>query len=114
MIGRRVCVLAGLAALLSIKVHAQGSKSVTVRVLTDGQNCIVYTQKMSCDAVPAFLRDNRHLDFSQPISVIPDGNGEDSRARGLKTSRYLTQAGYSKVVVVDFLTEPGSASSTRP
>ena len=60
------------------------------------------------------LTDNRHLAFSQPIKVFPDGTGDDSRTRGLKTRDYLAQVGYSKIVVVGFLTEPGGTPSKSP
>ena len=116
MISRWSPCLACFAALVSAAAIGQQSNFVTVRVLTDGQNCIVDTQQMRCDAVGAFLRDDRHLPFSQPVSVTADGTGDASRARGLKTAQYLKKVGYSKVavVIVGFLTEPGAASSTRP
>ena len=102
-----------LAALVSTAA-AQEASLVTVHVLIDGESCIVYTQQMRCDAVGSYLRDDKHLAFSQPISVTADGTGEHSRAQALKTAKYLTTVGYSKVLVVGFLTEPGTASSTSP
>ena len=32
-----------------------------IYVAPDGQNCIVYTQQMRCDAVGVYLRDNRQV-----------------------------------------------------
>jgi len=114
MVNGRVWLLACVAALVSTTAEAQESEPITVRVLFDGHNCIVYTMQMRCDAVGVYLRDNRHLAFSQPINVFPDGTGDDSRTRGLKTRDYLAKVGYSKIVVVGFLTEPGAAPSTSP
>jgi len=48
------------------------------------------------------------------FSVTADGTGDASRARGLKTGRYLKKMGYSKVLIVGFLTAPGTALDTRP
>lgn len=114
MINGRVWLLACISALVSTTADAQESVPITVRVLSDGQSCIVYTKRMRCDAVGVYLRDNRHLAFSQPINVLPDGSGGDSRTRGLKTRDYLARVGYSKIVVVGFLTEPGGTPSTSP
>jgi hypothetical protein len=114
MVNGRVWLFAYIAALVSVTTDAQESVPITVRVLSDGQNCIVYTQQMRCDAVGFYLRDNRHLAFSQPINVFPDGTGDDSLTRGLKTRDDLAKVGYSKIVVVGFLTEPGAAHSTSP
>ena len=105
--------LACLAALVSAAA-AQETSVVTVHVLIDGKNCIVYIQQMRCDAVGAYLRDDKHLTFSQPISVTADGTGDHSRARALKTAKYFTTVGYSKVLVVGFLTEPDASSSASP
>ena len=113
MISRWSRHFACLAALVSTTV-AQEASLVTVHVLIDGENCIVYTQQMRCDAVGAHLRDDRHLAFSQPISVTADGTGDHSRAQALKTAKYLRTVGYSNVLIVGFLTEPSAASSTSP
>ena len=114
MIGRWILCLACFAGLVSPSADAQRASSVTIRVSTDGQNCIVYTQQMRCDAVGQYLRDDRHLPFSQLISVFPDGTGKSSQARGMKVRRQLAKGGYSKVIVVAFLTEPGTAPNTSP
>jgi hypothetical protein len=74
----------------------------------------VYTQRMRSDAVGAFLRDDRHFAFSEPINITTDGTGEDSRARGLKIRDYLAKVGYPKIAVVSFITESGSASENKP
>jgi hypothetical protein len=111
MISRWSWHFACLAALVSTAA-AQGTSLVTVHVLIDGENCIVYTQQMRCDAVGAYLPDDRHLAFSQSISVTADGTGDHSRAQAPKTAKYLATVGYSKVLVVGFLTEPGATSST--
>ena len=113
MISRWSRHFACLAALVSTTV-AQEASLVTVHVLIDGENCIVYTQQMRCDAVGAYLRDDKHLAFSQPISITADGTGDHSRAQALKTAKYLRTVGYSNVLIVGFLTEPSAASSTSP
>jgi hypothetical protein len=114
MISRPAWQLACLAALLTSTTDAHGPKSVTVHVLTDGQHCTVYSQQMRCDALGAYLRDHRRVAFSQAINIIVDGTGEDSRARGLRTRDYLTKIGYSKIVVVGFITEPSSPANASP
>jgi hypothetical protein len=111
MIGRWNRCLVCLAASVSAIAAAQTPSLVTVRVLTDGQNCIVYTRQMRCDAVGAYLRDNRRVPLSQPINVSPDGAGYSSQAQGVKVGRHLKMVGYSNVIVVTFITEPGAAPS---
>jgi len=114
MISRSVGHLTILAVLLTSAAHAQEGKPVTVRVLVDGQHCIVYSEKMRCDAVGTYLRDGRHVALSQPLDVIVDGNGDDSRAKGLKIRNYLTKVGYSKIAVVGVISEPGSTVNVIP
>jgi hypothetical protein len=114
MIGRWNRCLICFAAFVSALAAAQTPGLVTIRVLTDGQNCIVYTQQMPCHAVGAYLRDNRLLPLSQPINVSPDGDGYASQARGVQVGRYLKRVGYSKIVAVAFITEPGAARATSP
>jgi hypothetical protein len=92
----------------------QTGDSVEVRVLDDGQHCMVFEQQLACDAIGAYLKDARHLPFSQPILVNVDGVGDASHAGGLKTGQSLNAAGYSDVYVVGFLTEPRSSSDTSP
>ncbi len=42
--------------------------------------------------VGAYLRDDRHLAFSQPISITADASGHHSQAQALKTSRLSTDS----------------------
>ena len=60
MVNGRVWLLTCVAALVSTTADAQESVPIIVRVLSNGQSCIVYTQKMRCDAVGLYLRDNRN------------------------------------------------------
>lgn len=113
MIGRWNGCLVCFAAIAGAVACTQRSNSVVVRVLTDGQNCIAYAQRMQCDAVGAYLRDNRRLPFSQPIAVLPDGDGSAADARGRKAMQNLAKVGYSRVMVVAFLTEPGTKPTSR-
>jgi hypothetical protein len=106
-IGRLSWWLVGFAALVSGCSKEEKVDFVTVRVLTDGQNCIVFSQQIRCDAVASYLKDNRHLPLSHDLLVMPEGAGRASLARGNDTKESLAALGYTQVMMVGFLTEPG-------
>jgi hypothetical protein len=83
---------------------------VHVRVLTDGRDCIVDAQQMSCDVVGAHLKNDRHLPVSQSVLVDPDGTGRAPIARAEAVRSNLKEAGYSDVWTIGFLTSPDHPS----
>lgn len=98
---------AWFAVLVSTCAIGQKTDFVKVRVLTDGQNCVVFEQQMDCDSVGTYLKDTRHLPFSRSILVDLDV-GEGSRAGGLKVGQSLKAAGFSHFYTVGFITDPRS------
>jgi hypothetical protein len=106
--------VAAFFAVLAYDANGQTTDFVDVRVLADGQTCVVLDRQLTCDVVAAYLRDDRHLAFSHPIAISSDVVGEASVARGSKIGQSLRAAGYSTVYVVGFLTAPGTAPDTEP
>jgi hypothetical protein len=84
--------------------------SVHVSVLTDGRNCIVDTQQMRCDAVPVYLKDDRHIALSETVVVGPEGTGKAEVARADGVRWKIKAAGYSDVWTIGFLTSPDHAN----
>jgi hypothetical protein len=68
---------------------------------------------MPCEAVAAYLRDERHESVTQYINLIIDGTN-NSRERGQHVRDLIAKAGYTKIIVVGFITEPNQIPGTRP
>jgi biopolymer transport protein ExbD len=86
---------------------------IDVRVFADGDNCSVHQRQMRCEAVGAYLRDERHEAVTQYINLTVDGTG-NSRERGQHVRDLIAKAGYTKIIVVGFITEPHQSPDTRP
>ena len=96
-----------LAAVTYTTEACAGEPSpVDVHVLPDGENCTVYGQQMRCDSIGPYLRDARRVPFDRPIFILIDGT-HDSGARGRRAAELIAKTGYSKIVRVGFITEPG-------
>ena len=96
---------AWLAMLTWLAACADKSESTPVRVLSDGQRCVVASREMPCDAVGRYLRDTLQIPRKQLISVSIDETGPlEERGRRIKDA--LTNVGYSHIIVVGFISEP--------
>jgi hypothetical protein len=94
------------AATCAAAASASEQSPVDVHVLPDGENCSVYGQQMRCDSIGSYLRDARGVPFDRPIFLMIEGT-QDSEARGRRVAELIARTGYSKLVRVGFITEPG-------
>ncbi len=81
-------------------------KITTVRVLIDGQNCLVDARRMHCDVVSAYLKNDRRLPLSESVLVESDATGRAAIARSETFRGNLRAAGCSDTLSVGFLTSP--------
>jgi hypothetical protein len=104
------------SALLAIGVglpaFAGDANSVDVRVLIDGQQCVVNHQAIRCDDVGDHLRRTLHTKPDQLIQVSIDGTAR-SHERGHRIAELNRRAGYPHIIMVAFITEPGDDGRPR-
>jgi hypothetical protein len=93
-------------ALVGCGSNEKTPKFTTVRVLIDGENCLVDARQMRCDVVAAYMKNERHLRLSESVFVEPEGTGHAALARGETVRTRLRAAGYSDILSVGFLTSP--------
>jgi hypothetical protein len=90
-----------------------GSTRIDVRVLADRESCSVNQQQMRCEAVGAYLRDERHVSVTQYINLTVDGT-DNSQARGRHARDLIAAAGYTKIIAVGFISEPSQSTDAKP
>jgi len=91
---------------------AGDEQSITVRVLADGQRCVVSNYDISCKDIGRYLRETLQIARDRPVSIQVDGT-ERSEDRGHRVRELVRAAGYSRVISVGFITEPGEDKEKR-
>jgi hypothetical protein len=96
--------------LLIISAQALGADKtpVAVTVRPDGQSCLVRGRNILCTALSSILAHDLAVRFDAAVSVSSEGCGEAAAARASAVATKLREAGFTKVAVVGFLTEPNS------
>jgi hypothetical protein len=102
-----------VAAVVYASAYSQEPTRIDVQVLADGENCSIYQRQIRCEAIGEYLRDERHVPANQYITIIVEGT-KNSQARGRHVRELIAKAGYSKIVLVGFITEPDHGTGTRP
>ena len=100
-----------LAALLvAIGAQALGADElkVSVTVKDDGKSCVVKSRGTTCAALPSFLSHDLAVGLGAVVTVSPEACGEAAVARADSVAKKLREAGFTKVVVVGFLSEPNA------
>ena len=99
-----------VAILVTISAQALGAEGtpVSVTVKPDGQSCSVRGRIALCAALPSVLSHDLAVGFSAAVSVSSEGCGEAAVGRASAVATKLREAGFTKVAVVGFLTEPNS------
>lgn len=97
---------------IGLPAFAGDSDSVDVRVLIDGQQCVVNHQAIRCDDVGSYLRGTLHTKPNQLIGVSVDGTAH-SQERGHRIAQLIRRAGYIHIITVGFITEPGDDGRPR-
>jgi hypothetical protein len=110
MISRFSGLFVLFVALVGCVSNEKTRKFTTVRVLIDGENCLVDARQMRCDVVAAHLKNERHLRLSESVLVEPEGTGHAAIARGEAVRDNLRVAGYSDTMLIGFLTSPDHPS----
>lgn len=102
-----------IAAVVYASAYPQESTRINVRILADGENCSVYQRQIRCENIGPYLREQRHIPVTQYITLVVDGTN-NSQVRGQHVRDLIAKAGYSKIIVVGFITEPGQSTDGRP
>jgi hypothetical protein len=99
-------------AVLLVAIGAQAFGSdvapVSVTVTADGLSCLVMTRSTPCSGLPSFLSQELVISLGAAVSVSPEGCGEAAVARASSVAKKLKEAGFTKVAVVGFLSEPNT------
>lgn len=90
--------------------QATAADPIDVRVLADGQQCVVRGQQIRCDALGPYLRDTLQAPHDHLIRVFVDGT-ERSQERGQLIRDLARSAGYRRIITVGFITEPGQGKN---
>lgn len=99
----------GVTVLMAVKAShavAADQPSILVTVKSDGQLCVVQHHTSTCAALPNLLKQDLALASGVTIRVSPEDCGETAMARADSVAATLKKAGFSRVMVVGFLTEP--------
>src|SRR5689334_5276112 len=94
-------------ALFGTGARASEGTAVSVKVRDDGESCLVQGRTTRCEVLPSFLAHDLATARDSEVTVSPVGCGEAALARARAVASTLTKAGFTKVFVVGFLTEPG-------
>jgi hypothetical protein len=92
----RTC--AGLIMLICVSAFA-GQAVVppfAIKVLADGEHCVVNNQPMRCDDVVSYVRDTLRIGLDRSIGVIVEGP-EQAEARSQRVRDLIRGAGYSRI-----------------
>lgn len=96
--------------LIATAAQARGSDQVKVSVTVnqDGKSCAANGRSAPCTALPSFLSHELGVGLDAAVTVSPVDCGEDAAARASSVATKLREAGFSKVAVVGFLSEPNA------
>ena len=86
-------------------------QTVSVRVLAERQQCVIQERQMPCDHVGGYLRDTLHVAQGNMISISVDGT-ERPMERGASVKDVVRSSGFSRVLIIGFITEPERNKST--
>jgi hypothetical protein len=93
-----------LLMLICMSALADDRNRIRVKVLSDGEQCVVNDQPMRCDLVGNHLRNALRVPVDRIVSIEVEG-AQQSEGRGRRVRDILRDAGYSHVMVVAFFTD---------
>jgi hypothetical protein len=82
------------------------SPSISITVKGDGKLCVVRQIETSCLDLPGVLANDLGIARNAAVSVSPKECGDGAFDHASTVASSLRKAGYTKVVVVGFLSEP--------
>ncbi len=91
-----------------------GDAFITIRVKQDGQMCEVLNQITECASVAGVLSQEFGDDRNIPLSISPEGCGESAIGQIRVVANKLKSAGYTRVAIVGFLSEPNTKCTPTP
>ena len=99
-----VMTLVGLAGCS----RAADSTHVSVTVNADGRSCVVDHRDAPCSSLAIVLTQDLGIAKSAELTVSPERCGGSAMARAHEVADELKRAGFTRIAVVGFLTEPSS------
>jgi hypothetical protein len=113
---RKFGLLATLICVSACGKHTEPGKpagSIDVSVLTDGQQCVVRRERMPCDDVGRYLHETLLVEQDRSIGVLVVGV-ERAHERGTRVRKLIGEAGYARIAVVGFESEPPGRGTPPP
>lgn len=105
----RLCrILATLLIATGGAAIAESPRSVAITVNLDGRWCTVRARVTSCMTLPDVLVREFGVTHRSSLSVSAEGCGREAMVRARTVADNLKAAGFSRVSVVGFLTEPNA------
>ena len=87
---------------------AGGHAFVAITVNLDGRMCAVQQRVTSCMTLPDVLVQELGVSHRTSLSVSAEGCGREAMSRARAVADNLKAAGFSRVAVAGFLTEPNA------
>jgi len=87
---------------------AGGHAFVSITVNLDGRMCAVQQRVTSCMTLPDVLVQELGVTHRSSLSVSAEGCGREAAARARTVADNLKAAGFTRVAVAGFLTEPNA------
>jgi len=101
-------VVAILALVVASSSIADSRAPVSITVNLDGRSCVVQQRVTSCMTLPDVLVRELGVTHNSSLSVASEGCGREAMARARAVAGNLKAAGFLRVAVVGFMTEPGT------
>lgn len=87
-------------------VPAGGHAVVSITANLDGRTCAVGQRVTSCMTLPNVLTEELGVTYRTSLSISAEGCGREAAARARAVADNLKAAGFTRVAVAGFLTEP--------
>ena len=97
-----------LLVICAMNACSAENTPVTISVKDEGHICVVESHDRPCADLPVFLVNDLHLGRGVDLVVSPVACGEVAMARANVVGDQLRDAGFTRVTVVGFITEPNS------
>ena len=105
----RLCrILPMLFIVIGGYAMAGGHAFVSITVNLDGRMCAVQQRVTSCMTLPDVLVQELGVTHRSSLSISAEGCGREAAARARAVADNLKAAGFTRVAVAGFLTEPNA------
>jgi len=108
-----ICIAGAVCSAGFSSALGGDSPSVLVTVKSDGKVCVVRHFEASCLDLPGVLANDLGIAKDATVSVSPEECGDGAFDHASNVASSLRKAGFTKVAVVGFLSEPNRKCAPR-